>query len=85
MGATVTTGKRAAAFTAPSGQNIYVLFEQTYEKNCTPHSPHWNCILFGDISAQLWSASSAMRPLARAVCCRDAAEVSHRKDIFVAG
>ena len=51
MGATVTTGKLAAAFQAPSGQNIYILFEETYEKNCTPHNPHWSCILFGDLSA----------------------------------
>lgn len=53
MGATVTTGKRAAAFKAPSGQNFYVLFEETYEKNCTPHTPHWNCILFGDLIAAM--------------------------------
>ncbi len=53
MGATVTTGKLAAAFKAPSGQNIYVLFEQTYEKNCTPHTPHWSCILFGDLIAAI--------------------------------
>ncbi len=53
MGATVTTGKLAAAFKAPSGQNIYVLFEQTYEKNCTPHTPEWSCILFGDLSAAM--------------------------------
>ena len=51
MGATVTTGKLAAAFQAPSGQNIYILFEETYEKNCTPHTPHWSCILFGNLSA----------------------------------
>lgn len=53
MGATVTTGKLASAFKMPSGQNIYVLFEETYEKNCTPHTPHWNCILFGDLSAAM--------------------------------
>jgi hypothetical protein len=53
MGATVTMGKLAAAFKAPCGQNIYVLFEKTYEKNCTPHTPHWNCILFGDLIAAM--------------------------------
>lgn len=53
MGATVTTSKRAAAFKAPSGQNIYVLFEETYEKNCTPHTPEWDCILYGELSAAM--------------------------------
>jgi hypothetical protein len=53
MGATVTTRKLAAAFKAPSGQNVYVLFEESYEKNCTPHTPEWNCILFGDLSAAM--------------------------------
>lgn len=53
MGATVTTRKRAAAFKAPAGPIIYVLFEETYEKNCPPHTPHWNCILFGDVSTAM--------------------------------
>ncbi len=51
MGATVTTGKRATAFRAPSGTIIYVLFEATYEKNCHPHTPHWGCCAIGDIAA----------------------------------
>ena len=32
MGATVTTGKLAAAFATAAGKIIYVLFEQTYER-----------------------------------------------------
>ncbi|RZU28992.1 hypothetical protein [Edaphobacter modestus] len=47
MGATVITGKRAAAFKAPAGDIIYVLFEETYEKNCYPHTPHWSCGFIG--------------------------------------
>lgn len=52
MGATVTTGKRAAAFRTHFGNtSIYVLFEQTYEKNCHPHTPNWGCCAIGDIAA----------------------------------
>jgi hypothetical protein len=53
MGATVTTGKRAGAFTAPSGKVIYVLFEETYDKNCYPHTPDWNCTAIGRIPTVL--------------------------------
>lgn len=49
MGATVSTGKLAAAFEASNGSKVYVLFEQTYEKNVRPHNPHWGCITFGPI------------------------------------
>lgn len=47
MGATITTNKRAGAFRKPDGTVIYVLFEQTYEKNCYPHTPNWNVTAFG--------------------------------------
>ena len=47
MGATVTTGKKASAFIQPDGAIVYVLFENTYEKNCYPHMPHWGCIAVG--------------------------------------
>lgn len=43
MGATVTTGKTAAAFVKKDGTVVYVLFEKTYEKNCHPHTPRWSC------------------------------------------
>ena len=49
MGATVTTGKLAAAFRATSGCVFYVLYEETYEKNCHPHTPEWSCWCFGPI------------------------------------
>lgn len=47
MGATVTTNKRAGAFSRPDGRLIYVLFEETYEKNCYPHTPNWHVTAFG--------------------------------------
>ena len=53
MGATVITGKRAAAFKAPAGDIIYVLFEETYEKNCYPHTPHWSCGFIGRLDGAM--------------------------------
>lgn len=50
MGATVTTGRRAAAFRAPNGAPVYVLFEETYEKNVHPHRPSWSCIFIGHLA-----------------------------------
>jgi hypothetical protein len=42
MGATVVTGKTVAAFRNPqTGEVIYVPMEETYEKNCHPHTPNW--------------------------------------------
>lgn len=43
MGATVVTGKAVAAFHHPTtGEVIYLAFEETYEKNCHPHTPRWD-------------------------------------------
>jgi hypothetical protein len=50
MGATVTTSRRVGAFVSPAGKNVYVLFEETYEANVYPHTPHWSCIGIGDIN-----------------------------------
>ena len=47
MGATVTTGKRAHAFLSNEGAPIFILEEQTYEKNCYPHAPKWSVAAFG--------------------------------------
>ena len=48
MGATITTGKAVMAC-QPTAQSevIYILVEQTYEKNCSPHTPHWGCFAIG--------------------------------------
>lgn len=49
MGSTVTTGKLAAAFKAACNKIVYVLFEETYEKNCHPHTPNWSCFFIGTL------------------------------------
>lgn len=41
MGATVITNK-AAGVLVHNGETIYVLFEETYEKNVYPHTPRWS-------------------------------------------
>lgn len=50
MGATVATNKQVAGFTRPNGEVIYILFEETYEKNCYPHTPNWGCRAIGNFS-----------------------------------
>lgn len=51
MGATVVTGKSVSAFRAVNGEVIYVLFEESYEKNCYPHTPSWSCLAIGRIES----------------------------------
>lgn len=46
MGATVSVASAAGAFQS-HGNTYYVLWEQTYEKNCYPHTPRWCCIYIG--------------------------------------
>ena len=53
MGSTVTCGKLVAGYKNRRGETIYVLFEQTYEKNCYPHIPNWSCIYLGPIDGAL--------------------------------
>lgn len=50
MGSTVSTNKLAAAFKTTSGKTMYVLFEETYESNCYPRTPHWGCLMIGEIA-----------------------------------
>jgi hypothetical protein len=47
MGATVTTNKKVAAFRRADGEIIYFLFEETFEMNVRPHSPHWGARAVG--------------------------------------
>ena len=47
MGSTVSTNKQAYAFVTPQGRTAYVLFEESYEKNCYPHEPHWSAVAMG--------------------------------------
>lgn len=46
MGATVTTNKSVGTFEC-NGKHYFVAFEETYEKNVYPHTPHWGCTAFG--------------------------------------
>ncbi len=55
MGATITTGKFVSAFKSTAGNNTYVLYEETYEKNTYPHTPTWSCCCIGSLeSAFQW-------------------------------
>jgi hypothetical protein len=49
MSATVTTDRRVGAFSAPAGKTIYVMFEETYEKNVRPYTPRWSCVGIGEL------------------------------------
>lgn len=49
MGATVSTDKRVYAFLTQEKKAAYVLYEQTYEKNCYPHTPSWSAQALGYI------------------------------------
>ena len=55
MGATITTGKLAAAFQRTNGTVVYVLFEKTHEANCYPHDPSWHCIAIGEYADVLFN------------------------------
>lgn len=62
MGATVTVGKKVAAFKSRAGKTGYVLFEQTYEKNCYPHHPNWSCVGIGyleDVITRIFEMASS--------------------------
>lgn len=48
MGATVITNKRAAAFKHDIG-TIYILLDETYEKNVYPHIPRWSVRALGTL------------------------------------
>lgn len=60
MGATILTGKHAAAFKRADGTPIYALFERTYEANCYPHYPRWHCRAIGGFEEVLFAITRAM-------------------------
>ncbi|APZ42622.1 hypothetical protein [Acidihalobacter ferrooxydans] len=47
MGATITCARCVGAIKSEDGKIFYALFEKTYERNCYPHTPHWECVGFG--------------------------------------
>lgn len=51
MGATVITGIRIAAIPQKGSEQLFLLFEETYEKNCYPHTPSWGCRAIGNYAA----------------------------------
>lgn len=53
MGSTVSTGKLIGAFVGPTGDPVYVMFEQTYDKNTYPRTPKWSARMIGDLAATL--------------------------------
>ena len=62
MGATVTVGKKVGAFIASNGKTGYVLCEETYEKNCYPHTPSWSCVGIGyieDVMTRIFGMASS--------------------------
>ncbi|WP_146139391.1 hypothetical protein [Simplicispira suum] len=53
MGATIITDKLVAATKGADGKLYYFLYEETYEKNVYPHTPHWGCWYIGTIEGAL--------------------------------
>lgn len=53
MGSTVSTGKLIGAFRGQDGQPCYVMYEQTYEKNCYPHTPRWSARAIGGLETMM--------------------------------
>jgi hypothetical protein len=53
MGSTVTVAKQVATYSDARGRDFFLLLEQTYEKNCYPHTPRWGAIAFGEIETVL--------------------------------
>ncbi|KAF0255674.1 hypothetical protein [Pseudomonas putida] len=53
MGSTVSTGKLIGAFEGSAGKPVYVMFEQSYDKNSYPRTPKWRARMIGDAAAVL--------------------------------
>ena len=53
MGSTITTKRVAAAARTQQGRTLFVLFEESYSSNVTPHIPEWCCVGLGYLPAVL--------------------------------
>jgi hypothetical protein len=76
MGATILTGKCAAAFRSDDGELLYVLFGRHYEKNCYPHTPSWSAFAFGtreEVLRRAFVGLGLLRGHASKSCGRDQA------------
>ena len=51
MGSTITTKRAAAAARTQKGRTLFVLFEESYSSNVTPHIPEWCCVGLGYLPA----------------------------------
>ena len=49
MGATIYTARKVYAFRATTNTVGYILMEETFEKNVTPHTPRWGALAFGTL------------------------------------
>lgn len=47
MGSTITTRRVAAGVRTLEGRTLFVLFEESYSSNVTPHTPEWCCVGLG--------------------------------------
>ena len=55
MGSTITTKRVAAAARTLQGRTLFVLFEESYSSNVTPHTPEWCCVGLGYLPAVMQS------------------------------
>ena len=53
MGSTITTGRVAAGVRTRQGRTLYLLFEESYSSNVTPHTPSWCCVGLGYLPAAM--------------------------------
>ena len=51
MGSTITTRRVAAGVRTLPGRTLFVLFEESYSSNVTPHTPEWCCVGLGYLPA----------------------------------
>jgi len=52
MGSTVSTRSAVGTFVS-EGKQFFLLWEETYEKNCYPHTPSWSCTHLGDLESSM--------------------------------
>ena len=62
MGATIYTARKVYAFRAATTVG-YILMDETFEKNVTPHTPRWGALAFGtleDVMQMVFLAASSV-------------------------
>lgn len=61
MGSTITTRRVAAGVRTLQGRTLFVLFEESYSSNVTPHTPEWCCVGLGylpDVMRRIFGLAS---------------------------